>query len=275
MLDRRLSTLQSIDQKITSSATTDDLWHNLAEAMEPNTSDMPFVLLYSAVVNHGQTTGRERSPVAPPLSISLEAAIGEGAEQAAPSSIDLEVDTGLGFYCRDSMVNNKTTRLSAEVLPDELRSVFRSRETAEPCTHAIICPIQVGESRLTLRSCFLANMSSHHRPSQPWDSYFWRRTLVDRGTMTMPTSSVVLQRRRVRLQIVFCSPNSSDVGRRSSRRARQSSHDLPREHPWALHCSTRLATSSLRMSSGEPVSNALSLLILTLAKVSTFRLSAR
>lgn len=146
LAERRLGTILELDDRATTASSLKVLWAILLQALERNTKDVAFALLYT--VDGIESNNGISMPISDSVPTSkrcnLEGVVGITNDfPAAVSSFDLSEDTdGLSPIFRQAWMSLKPLHLPANcIIPkNSLRGIAPDRVFGEPCKSAVVCP---------------------------------------------------------------------------------------------------------------------------------------
>ncbi|KAB2579736.1 Histidine protein kinase NIK1 [Lasiodiplodia theobromae] len=198
--ERRISTLLTLSEKLSTSLTLKSFWEQTLEGLQSNSQDVCFAVLYSvsdlAGESHlGHLGGAERSSS---RRYELEGSIGVPEGHPATST---RLDVALGRDCfmryfRTAAESNEPLFLSIKdgTLPEALVHGIESRAWNEPCDSVVICAIRPTTGHASTRDTalgFLVIGLNHHRPYD--DEYRTFVQLLNRQFTTYLASVLLLE----------------------------------------------------------------------------------
>lgn len=196
ILDRRVSTIRSIDEQMNLAIDLNDLWTRIAVGIQPNQRDIPVVLLYSCDILLDPTS-LEHSPPQDRKICRLEGSLGiEPENPAVPKLIDIhKQNSGMSDAIREAMSTGrpKPFRLEDGFLAPEIFEAAKFRGWEIPCRKAVICPIK---SALTKR--ILGVIILVLNPRRPFDEDY--QNFVD---LFMQQTSTAASRLRLSEQLTL------------------------------------------------------------------------
>ena len=193
--ERRIKTIVRVGEVTSSAEDLHDVWHHTLRAMEENTHDVPFAIIYSVKNSEGEEISSRSSETASQSNSTitekhcwLEGVVGlDESNTNVPKSFLLsEGNESFAVHCRDAWRRRTPTLLEGSAMPPELVQVIPGRV---PYLRAVVCAIQpvYGENVLG----FLVLGLNARRPFN--DAYRdYIRLLVDR--INTCTAHVVLPR---------------------------------------------------------------------------------
>ncbi len=199
--DRRMSTIRTLGQHMSTAKNIKQLWTRLLSGLEHNDKDVPLALLYSVQ----ETGSMSSSPMKSPFLLggtnticTLEGTLGiTPGHEAAPVHLYLGPESeGLAQAFRDSLRTESPLVLqdgTAHSLPKNFFQGVEWRGFGVPCTSALVCPIRSG-SPDSLTGFLLLALN----PRAPYDNDYQEFISSVTKQITSPHFSAVLLQEEIR-----------------------------------------------------------------------------